>query len=77
MDRRQDYSGPSPPSFSQARSLCTGCTHGWPARGVFPCFSRGDAPASGELAVSLRGSAGVQLGRGKASPGHGDHDSGV
>ena len=45
--------------------------------GVFPCFSHGGAPAGGKLTVSLRGSAGVQLGRGKASLGHGDHDSGA
>ena len=52
--------------------------HTWVAgEGVFPCFSHGGAAASGELAVSLRGGAGVQLGRGKASLGHGDHDSGA
>jgi hypothetical protein len=43
--------------------------------GVFPYFSHDGAPADGELAVSLRGGAGVQLGRGKASLGHDDHDS--
>jgi hypothetical protein len=38
------------PLFSQARSTYTGCTRGLPARGVFPCFSRGCAIAGGELA---------------------------
>jgi len=41
MDRRQVYGGPSPPSISQVRSLCTRCTRGWPARGLFPCFFPG------------------------------------
>ena len=47
------------------------------SEGVFPCFSRGGAPTGGELAMSLRGGAGVQLGRGKAFLGHDDHDSGA
>jgi hypothetical protein len=64
------------PSFS-LWSMCTGCTRGLPARGVFPCFSRGCAFAGGELAGEPRGGAGVQLGRGKASPGHGDYVGGV
>ena len=55
---------------------CTGFMHGWPARGVFPCFSHGGAAASGELTMSLRGGAGVQLGREKATPGYGDCDGG-
>ena len=59
MDRRQVYGGPSPPFFFQAWFMYSGCTRGWPARGVFPYFSRGGAPASGELAVSLYGGAGV------------------
>ena len=43
---------------------CTGFMHGW----LLPTAS---------LLVSLRGGVGVQLVRGKASPGHGDHDAGV
>ena len=77
MDRRLVYDGPSPPLFPWAWSTSTGFMRGWPARGVFPCFSHGGAPVGGERPVSLRGGAGVQLGRGETSPGHGDHDAGV
>ena len=59
MDRRLVYGGPSPPFVSLAWSMYSECTCRWPARGVFPYFSRGGAPASGELAVSLYGGAGV------------------
>ena len=55
--------------------MYSGCTRRWPARGGVPLFfSRGGAPAAGELAVSLRGKAGAQLGREKATLGHSDHD---
>ena len=60
--------------FSLARLTCTELTHGWPARGCSPVFFRGGAPVDDECPVSLRGSAGVRLGRGKASPGHDSHD---
>ena len=66
MDRRQVYGGPSPPSISQARSLCTRCTRGWSARGLFPCFSRGSAPAGGELAASLLWQRWCPIGEGKS-----------
>ena len=47
------------------------------SEGEVLCFSRGGAPAGGELAVSPCGGAGVRLGRGKTSPGHGDCVCGV
>jgi len=51
--------------FSFARLTCTELTHGWSARGCSPVFFRGGAPVGGERPVSLRGSAGVRLERGK------------
>jgi len=63
--------------FSLARLTCTELTHSWPVREEALCFSRGGAPAGGELAASLRGGAGVRLGRGKTSLGHGDYVCGV
>ena len=47
------------------------------SEGEVLCFSRGGAPVGGELAVSPCGGAGVRLGRGKTSPGHGDCVCGV
>ena len=47
------------------------------SEGEVPCFSHSGAPAGGELAVSPCGGAGVRLGRGKTSPGHGDCVCGV
>ena len=70
-----DQVHPSPLSLW---STCTGCMGMWPARGgVSPVSYHGGAPAGGELTVSPRGGAGVRLGRGKASLGHGDCVSGV
>ena len=70
-----DQVHPSPLSLW---STCTGCMGMWPARGgVSPVSYRDGAPAGGELTVSPRGGAGVRLGRGKASLGHGDCVSGV
>ena len=64
--------------FSLARLMCTELTLGWSARrGCSPVFFRGGAPVGGERPVSPRGSAGVRLERGKASPGHGDYVCGV
>ena len=68
MDRKQVYAGSSPPSISQARSLCTRCTRGWPARGLFPCFSRGGAPADGELTASLLWQRWCPIREGKSFP---------
>ena len=58
--------------FSLAWLTCTELTLGWSARGCSPVFFHGGAPVGGERPVSPRGSAGVRLERGKASPGHGD-----
>ena len=66
MDCRQVYGGPSPPSISQARSLCTRFTRGWPARGLFPYFSCGGAPVGGELAASLLWQCWCPIGEGKS-----------
>ena len=50
MDRRQVYSGPSPPFISQAWSMCTVFTHVWPARGVSPVFPMAELlPAASSL----------------------------
>ena len=45
--------------------------------GVFPCFSRGGAPADGELAASPYDGAGVRLGRGIVPSHRSDCDDGV
>jgi len=63
--------------FSLVRLTCTELTHGWSARGCSPVFFRGGAPVDGERPVSPRGSAGVRLERGKASPGHDDCVCGI
>ena len=47
---------------------CTGFMHGWPARGVFPCFSCGSAPASGELAGQPPWRCWCPIGEGKGFP---------
>ena len=72
------HGGPSPPSLL----LGSAHVHRAYARvagegGCSPVSYRGGAPAGGELTVSPRGGAGVRLGRGKASLGHGDCVSGV
>jgi hypothetical protein len=77
MDCRQVYSGPGPPFFSQARSMCTECTRGLPARGFSPASPAAVLLPAVSSLVNPRGGAGVQLGRGKASPGHGDCVGGV
>jgi hypothetical protein len=77
MDHRWVYGGPGPPLFSQARSLCTEFIRGLSARGVSPASPAAALLPAASSLVNLHGGAGVQLGRGKASLGHGDHDAGV
>ena len=70
--------GPSPP-LSSLSVVHVHRVHGHVAGEgrCSPVSYRGGAPAGGELAVSPRGGSGVRLGRGKASPGHGDCVCGV
>jgi hypothetical protein len=77
MDCRQVYNGLGPPFFSQARSMCTGCTRGLPTRGVSPASPAAVLLPVASSLVNPRGGVGVQLGRGKASPSHGDYVGGV
>ena len=77
MDRRQVYGGPSPPLFSQAWSMCTGCRRVRGGEEEILYFVPGVLLPAASSLVSLHGGASVQLRRGKTPPRHGDCDGGV
>ena len=77
MDRRQVYGGPSPPFFSQAWSMCTGCRHVRGGEEEILCFLPGVLLPAASLLVSLRGGASAQLTRVEAPPSLGVFIGGV